>query len=78
MNSPCPICGSDAVTDEYSSLVTSSKGIDYQSGWVECTQDNCLHSSNGVTASGAETDNIKHMVYEQWEDHCERIRKENA
>jgi len=63
---PCPRCGSDNVRDDYSRLVTSSSGIDYQSGWIDC--EDCGLEGSEIHTKGEETERLREMVWAAWDD----------
>lgn len=68
---PCPRCGSFNVADDYTSLVTSSLGIDRQSGAVNCCEDHCEYEGPWVDTEGDETDQVNALVWKAWDDHYE-------
>lgn len=60
----CPFCGSFDLEIETGALVTSSKGIDYQSGYMEC--NTCGACGPVVNARDKECDELNLYITEKW------------
>ena len=69
---PCPFCGSSNVEDDYDAVQPAFKGTrenptgfhEYQNGWVDC--NTCQAQGPIIRAKDEEIDNIKEMVFENW------------
>ena len=60
---PCPHCGGQNIEEDYNGMITSSKGIDYQCGWIECLDCKYEYSYN---AKGEEVNRLRDIVYDGW------------